>query len=253
MLRNLPQTQLIIPCYNEETRLQSQAFLDFLAEHPDIGLVFVNDGSSDNTVGVLNKLAKQAPEQAHVLDLHPNKGKAEAVRHGVLHALENLNPERLAFWDADLATPLEQAPVFLDIMRANKSVRAVTGCRLSRLGAKIDRHMLRHYTGRIFATAASAILGVPVYDTQCGAKLFHADLAREIFAAPFLSPWFFDVELLARTIQLIGRKETRTAIHEHPLPVWVDVDGSRLKPTDFLAVPWELFRIWRAYRAELKD
>ena len=99
------------------------------------------------------------------------------------------------------------------------------------LGYDIDRSAVRHYLGRVFATAASLILQARVYDTQCGAKLFRAGPALHgALATPFLSRWAFDVEFLGRL--LIGSPAVPplplSAIVEVPLPVWHDVKGSKL-------------------------
>jgi hypothetical protein len=99
------------------------------------------------------------------------------------------------------------------------------------LGYQIDRSAVRHYLGRVFATAASLILRARVYDTQCGAKLFRAGPAlSEALSAPFLSRWAFDVELLGRL--LIGTAAVAplpiAAIVEVPLAIWRDVAGSKL-------------------------
>jgi len=90
---------------------------------------------------------------------------------------------------------------------------------------------VRHYLGRVFATAASVILKARVYDTQCGAKLFRATPAvSAALAEPFLSRWAFDVEFLGRL--LIGTPAVGplplNAIVEVPLAVWHDVKGSKL-------------------------
>jgi dolichyl-phosphate beta-glucosyltransferase len=79
----------------------------------------------------------------------------------------------------------------------------------------------RHYLGRLFATVASQVLHLPVYDTQCGAKLFRVtDDARAIFAQPFSVNWTFDVEIIARVQALrpeAKRPSGSNVIYELPL------------------------------------
>ena len=122
---------------------------------------------------------------------------------------------------------------------------AAIGSRVKLLGRTIERSELRHYLGRVFATCASITLGLPVYDTQCGLKLFrNVPAIAAAVERPFLSRWIFDVELIAR----IGREAGTGAavrIREVPLEVWRERGSSRLSATDFLRAPLELLRIRR--------
>ena len=105
-----------------------------------------------------------------------------------------------------------------------------------RIGARVKRSTVRHYFGRVFATAASMLLKIPVYDTQCGAKTFRADLAKQIFAEPFISSWLFDVELMARILSLKGKAITLTILLEVPLHEWIDKKGSKIRIKHLLAL-----------------
>ena len=125
---------------------------------------------------------------------------------------------------------------------------AVCGSRILRLGASIHRSFFRHYFGRVFATVASNILNIPVYDTQCGAKLFRAEHAELIFSEHFLSRWFFDVELFARSIELMGRQKTVHSIYEVPLSQWHDQGVSKVSWGSMIRTPIELLRIYYHYR-----
>ena len=159
----------------------------------------------------------------------------------------------VGYWDADLATPLSTIPEFIDKFRSNIELVAVCGSRILRLGASIHRSVFRHYFGRVFATIASNILKIPVYDTQCGAKLFRTDHAELIFAKPFLSRWFFDVELFARSIELMGRQKTVSSIYEVPLRQWHDKDGSKVSWGSMIRTPMELLRIYFYYRNRIAE
>jgi len=243
---------IVMPCYNEAERLDTAALRDFAAAHPELSLCLVNDGSADRTGAVLRELAEAMPAQIQALDLAENRGKAEAVRQGVL-ALVAADRELFAvgYWDADLATPLTVIPTFADALAARPALHLVMGTRLRRLGANVERRARRHYAGRVFATAASMVLGVGVYDTQCGAKLIRPPLAARLFAEPFLSRWLFDVELLARLIAEVGRARLNDVVLEYPLPKWLDVGESRVRFADFLRAPRELWRIRRQYAAAM--
>ncbi len=238
---------LVIPCYNEAARLNSRAFVDFARQHPNIRFVFANDGSRDATSQVLKGIAEQIPDQATVLDNAVNQGKAGVVRQGVLYAIDNLPADVVGFWDADLATPLESSIEMLKVLDENPTLWMVFGARVQLLGRHIDRKPQRHYLGRVFATCVSVLLGLAIYDTQCGAKLFRrTPLLRNLFAEPFVSRWIFDVEIIARFMRLPvdSRPLPEEAIYEYSLPYWKDVDGSKVKPHDFLKALADLYKIF---------
>ena len=238
---------LVIPCYNEELRLDVAAFERFLGATPGACLCFVNDGSRDGTGALLAAMAQRHPDRALAVTLPINGGKAEAVRHGVLRACSWKRFGYVGYWDADLATPLEEASVMQGLAISRPGVLVVMGLRLSRLGASVQVTPERHYLGRVFATCASLILGLPVYDTQCGAKLVEASMVPKLFGEPFISRWIFDVEVLARLRNLIGREAMLTAVVEMPLQTWHGISGSKMRPTAMLRAPLELVSIARRY------
>lgn len=238
----------VVPCYNEAARLQTDRFIEFLKSHSDVRFIFVNDGSSDGTLAILQTLAATDPERIIVLDQQPNAGKAEAVRAGML--LGAGGSDVVGFWDADLATPLDALPRLLCQLQRNPLLEMVFGARVRLLGRRIERRPMRHYLGRVFASVASTMLRLPIYDTQCGAKLFRVtpDLLQ-VLDAPFDSTWIFDVEIIARFLAL-HRKDPdfgKRAIYESPLHQWEDVAGSKVKPLDFVTSFLELMRIRARY------
>jgi dolichyl-phosphate beta-glucosyltransferase len=247
----MPRHVIVVPCYGEEERLDASAFRAYAAAHPHVHFVLVDDGSPDGTRRVLDAIAASRPEAFTVVGLDENAGKAEAVRQGVRAALK-LHPASFGYWDADLSTPLEEIGVFVGLLEAHRDIDVVLGSRVKLAGNDIQRKTLRHYAGRVFATCASLVLGLAIYDTQCGAKLFRSTPAnRWAFRRPFLSRWLFDVEILARLGLVRGRRGRRVLharIHEHSLPVWRDVAGSKLKPFDFVKSVWDLARIGVRYR-----
>jgi glycosyltransferase involved in cell wall biosynthesis len=243
-----PELTVVVPCYNEAARLDPDAFLRFITTHPDVRWVLVDDGSADETAAVLERIRAAAPAAVTVVLLVPNRGKGEAVRAGVVAAAAG-NPAAVGFLDADLSTPLAAIDDFLEVLRTRPDVEFVLGSRVLLMGRDVKRKAWRHYLGRVFATAASLTLDLPVYDTQCGAKVLRLDAATgTLFANPFRSRWIFDVELIARYLQLPvapGEPARRDRLYELVLPAWHDKPGSKLHWYDFARAMVDLGYIWR--------
>ena len=235
---------VVVPCFNEAKRLPADAFERWLADHPQFGVLLVNDGSADDTSAVIAALAARLGGQGRAMDMPQNVGKAEAVRTGLLALLgagsgaspaspssalpraQGLPsstpaasasstaspsgrpslPVTVGYLDADLATPLDELPRLLAALRETPGCDIALGSRVRLLGRDIRRKPVRHYLGRCFAATASLTLGLAVYDTQCGAKLLRVDAwTRAVLAEPFGSRWIFDVELLARYLRQVRR------------------------------------------------
>lgn len=241
---------VVIPAYNEADRLHTEPFVAFTHAHPTADLLFVNDGSTDATATRLNALAATVPTRIRVLHLARNGGKGEAVRQG-LCAAADAGYGTAIYLDADLAAPLETAALLTDALAVHPEVVLLIGSRIKLLGWPIERSARRHYLGRLFATFASLTLSLPVYDTQCGAKAVRLGVLAPVLAEPFLSRWLFDVELIARVRDQLGAG----AMRELPLPEWRDTGGSKVRLSDFLRAPLELWRIRRRYppRAAARD
>ncbi|MFZ5985800.1 MAG: glycosyltransferase [Bacillota bacterium] len=208
---------LIIPCYNEEKRLDFRKF-----EGYNYHFLFVNDGSIDNTCEFIKTNLK---ENMYALNLEKNSGKAEAVRQGMLHAktlpiYDDL--DWIGFWDADLSTPLDEVQYFLAYSQLfSCNIDGIFGSRIYKLGSEIRRSFKRHYLGRLFASLVGIVLKIDSYDSQCGAKLFKKDIIDQTFNHPFISKWIFDVEIILR----LKNKN----ILECPLRGWMDVKGSKVR------------------------
>jgi dolichyl-phosphate beta-glucosyltransferase len=243
-----PELALVVPCYNEASRLDAEAFIQFVRTHPGAQLVMVDDGSVDGTGEVLERIRAAAPAAVTAIRLDVNAGKAEAVRAGILAAIAG-NPAIVGFFDADLSTPLAAIDDFLALLRTRPGVEFVLGSRLLSMGRDVKRQAWRHYLGRIFATAVSLALDLPVYDTQCGAKMLRVNAATgTLFASPFRSRWIFDVELIARYLRLpvaAGEPARRDRLYELVLPAWHDRPGSKLHWYDFVRAMVDLGYIWR--------
>jgi len=246
------KTAVVVPCYNEAGRLDGDRFYNAGVNNAEIDFIFVDDGSTDETRAILRGLCAKLPDRMRCLEFDVNQGKAEAVRQGILKAIDS-GYDLAGYWDADLSTPLDTiprlAPLFNDPL-----IQVVMCSRVKLLGRRIERRAVRHYMGRVFATFASLVLGLGVYDTQCGAKMFRVtDGLRAIFDRPFSVTWIFDVEILARFMALerngkLPAGTVEKGIIEYPLEEWRDIPGSKVRIRDFVRAPLELLRIYRYLR-----
>jgi hypothetical protein len=188
-----------------------------------------------------------------MLHTSPHGGKAEAVRTGILAGIER-GAGLVGFWDADLSTPLSAVDDFLALAARRPEMEIILGSRVNLMGRDVRRKAWRHYLGRVFATAVSLALDLPVYDTQCGAKVFRAnDAVAAVFAAPFRSRWIFDVEVLARYLAQPAPDSSpsrRSRIYELAVPAWREVPGSRLRSFDYVRAMFDLLRIWSGRRKQ---
>lgn len=230
-------------------RLDKDVYLRHLQEHPSQQILFVNDGSSDNTIEVIEELRQKANGQVHTLSLNVNQGKAEAIRSGILKIQEKKkDADFFGYIDADLATPLSQVQYIVDVFNENPDKQIALGSRVQMMGFDIQRNRKRHYLGRIFATYVSVLFGFKIYDTQCGAKFFRANEQNySLFTEKFSSRWFFDIEILIRFLKLKSRDTFEKEIIEVPLKKWHEQGNSKLKWTDFALSPIELLKIKQRY------
>jgi dolichyl-phosphate beta-glucosyltransferase len=269
------QLLLIIPCYNEATRINLELFKNYFEKLPtkNVDFLFANDGSKDGTGELIRAFINKHGLHAHwyVFDNPQNTGKAGVIYNAYhwskkfipaknahsntiafdfqkkvpLETEGNLVPtvyEWYGYWDADLATPLfeiQNMLQFRDLFYPRKEV--IFASRILRLGSQIVRQPHRHYLGRLFATVAYLLLNISSYDSQCGAKLMSRYMAEKAFNEPFISGWIFDIEIMLR----VGE----TNITEYPLVEWVDVPGSKIKLfKEAFRILKELFLIKEKYR-----
>ncbi|NJW54044.1 glycosyltransferase [Salinimicrobium oceani] len=237
---------IIIPFFNEAERFTVEEYETSFAPYSELTFLLVNDGSSDGTGHLLNKLALKL-SNVQVLHLEKNQGKAEAVRKGSLKLLDQGKFEFIGYFDADLATPLSQLTLFREAMQ-NPGNQLWFGSRIKRAGAEILRNPTRHYSGRVIATIVNIfILKIPIYDTQCGAKILTRKIASEVFENPFISRWFFDIEIVARLQQVYSRQELKKMIFEIPLTKWTEKGSTKIRVKDILLIPLHLIKIRMKY------
>ena len=236
MRPNPPETrprriEVVVPCFNEEKRLPAAAFAGWLEAHPGWHFRFVDDGSRDGTAGVIEAIvARVGAERASLLRLEANQGKAEAVRRGMLAAIAD-GADFIGFFDADLATPLDDLVRLLEPLKADPRLEMAMGSRVQMLGRSVRRHAGRHYAARAVANLAALALDLPVHDTQCGAKLMRNSPAlRAAVARPYSSRWVFDMELIQRIAmhaRAQGTADPAEVFLEVPVTSWTESTACR--------------------------
>ncbi|MBT8393457.1 MAG: response regulator [Bacteroidia bacterium] len=246
---------VVIPCYNEEERLLSTEFLNYIEKNTGYHLCFVNDGSKDNTLQVLKDLQKGREDYITVYDCERNGGKAEAVRLGMLHMAKKEDLDFIGFLDADLSTDLAD---FDDLVKTieNSEFKIVSGSRISRMGANITKESARKIISLTINYIIRKILKMDFKDTQCGAKIFRKDVIKTVFSEKFVTQWIFDVEIFKRMTHHYGLKKAKAYLCEQPLKRWIHADGSKLSMKDSVKIVFQLAQIAWVYRAkklEVKD
>ncbi|HEU5300673.1 MAG TPA: glycosyltransferase [Acidimicrobiia bacterium] len=229
----MPRLSVVIPAYNEATRIGATLHaLAAATAGQDVEVVVVDDGSTDDTAAVAESLLDFSGHR-QVLRLDHNRGKGAAVRAGVLAA----RGEVILYMDADLATDLEALPRFLDDLRDADVVvgsRAVPGAAVKQ-GTR-DRAVM----GRVFNRLSRWSTGVHIHDTQCGFKALRGPAARTIFGLARCDRFAFDVEVLVLAERLGLR------VVERPV-TWTAVDGSSVRRvSDSARAAYDVVRIaWR--------
>ena len=238
---------VVIPCYNEEERLLSDEFTNYIDRNSGYHLCFVNDGSKDNTLKVLKDLQKGRENFITVYDCEKNGGKAEAVRLGMLHMSKKSDLDYIGFLDADLSTDLAD---FDDLVKTIESsdYKIVSGSRISRMGADITKESARKIISLTINFIIRKILKMDFKDTQCGAKIFHKNVIGIAFSEKFVTQWIFDVEIFKRMSIHFGLKQAKTMLCEQPLKRWIHADGSKLSMKDSVKIVLQLAQIAWVYR-----
>ena len=238
---------IVIPCFNEANRFPAERYHQFLKKNPEVFVVLVDDGSSDNSHEVLSATATAFPKNVVVLSLPKNQGKAGAVQTGMLWAQKNTSTDCFAYLDADLSTSLEECQRLSEGIDEN--CRFIFGSRILKTDNQIERKWYRFLIGRVVATAISTLLGISVYDTQCGCKILHRDLVKLAFKDVFSSRWLFDVEIFFRLIRAFGKEGMIAFSKEVPLDQWIDTEDSRVKFTYMFRLWVDLATIYFRYRS----
>tara|TARA_B100000787_G_scaffold9806_1_gene7480 strand:- start:1744 stop:2970 length:1227 start_codon:yes stop_codon:yes gene_type:complete len=239
---------VVIPCYNEEKRLASKAFINFITKNSGYRLCFVNDGSTDRTAEILINLRKGREDYITVYTSKKNAGKAEAVRKGMLHMAKQLDLDYIGFLDADLSTGLNDFDHLVSVIE-NSKYKVVSGSRITRMGAKIKKESSRRFISLSINFLIRKILSLDFKDTQCGAKIFHKDVIQVSFGDKFITKWIFDVEIFRRITLHFGLNKAKKLFYEQPLKRWIHASGSKLSTKDSIKIISQLFKVAWHYRS----
>ncbi len=240
------KTGIIIPCYNEANRLAVATFINFANTHQDYHLCFVNDGSSDHTLEVLQNIEQACYGNVSTIDVKINAGKAATVRTGVkyLNRMKTINT--IGFMDADLSTDFNDFKNLVTTLRNNEDLSLVYGSRGKGEGA-IKRTVFRSLFSKMVKMIVFLILGLPIEDTQCGAKVFKKEIIGVAYGKKFLTRWLFDVEIFMRLKKYYGQQQIMNKMYEQPLQRWEHAEDSKLGVKDALKIPYMLLSIWFSY------
>jgi dolichyl-phosphate beta-glucosyltransferase len=243
---------IVLPAYNEGARIgvTLQKILTFAAQRGwNAEVIVVNDGSRDNTAEVVRQQAVHNPA-LRLVENPGNRGKGYSVRNGMLHA----QGEILLFTDADLSSPIEEAPKLFAAIKQGADI--AIGSRWLRPELQTTRQPLRRQIfGRTFNLALRMTLGLHFKDTQCGFKAFSRHAVDVIFPLQKIERWGFDPEILflAKTF---GFK-----VKEVPV-AWAHRQGGSINPVrDGIRMVGEMIKIrwnsltgkYTAIRVELES
>ncbi len=238
-----PSISLIIPCYNEEQRVVQliEGLKDFIALwHAPFEIIIVNDGSTDNTVKLLEKntmLQQLLADDKLVLLHQKNKGKGAALKYGVSHAT-------MAYTltlDADMAThPQELIQWMQEPYNCFSNTNTISIASRPHPNSKLILISTRRDSGALFNTIVQTCTGLNITDTQCGFKLYPTTIAKQLFAALKTPGWSHDVELLLRA------KQANYILQELPI-TWNEKAASKIHVIkDGLKMVWDVLWIkWK--------
>jgi dolichyl-phosphate beta-glucosyltransferase len=232
---------LVVPLYNEEDRVVEhlEALTDFVSQFaPGSELLYVDDGSIDNTASVVEKAIVDGGHRSARLTRRPHSGKGAAVRAGLLVA----RSEIAAFCDVDLATPLDDLArviaVAVEISGLAIASRALADSKLTRRERRSRELLGRLYNGLLRATIVRGI-----HDTQCGAKAASRDHWHQLLAHSREVGFAWDAEIVA-IAQRVG-----IPVREVPVE-WNHDERTRVRLLrDGLSMVTAVPRIlWRSHR-----
>jgi len=209
---------VVVPCFDEESRLPSSlaaalAYLDASGRRYE--LILVDDGSDDCTPRLIRDAELAHPAVCGVF-LPVNRGKGRALAEGIARS----RGELVLISDADFSVPIEELPKLEAAIETGSSI--AIGSRAKAGAREEDQPVHRRLMGKSFNLLVQALLLPGLWDTQCGFKLFHGRLARDLFCQLRTDGFAYDVEVLFLA------KKTGCQITEVPVR-WINSPTSRVR------------------------
>lgn len=225
---------IIVPAFNESKRI-----IPFLKElqlysknWKNYEILFVDDGSTDNTLDILENFAAKN-RNARIVSYKPNKGKAFAVKKGI----EQSRGQKVIFIDADGSISPEEIP---KLAKKLDDYDIVVGSR-SLKESRVEANWMRKFTGFLFNSYSNILFKIKIKDCLCGFKGFKRKVALDLFKELKSTGWIFDVEIFYK----IRKKGYR--LYELPIS-WVHKGGSKMKLTH----PFKMFFQMLKLKKDLK-
>tara|TARA_A100000164_G_scaffold381832_1_gene435821 strand:- start:18194 stop:18769 length:576 start_codon:yes stop_codon:yes gene_type:complete len=180
-----------------------------------------------------------------VISYENNRGKAEAVRKGILECSKKYDFNKIGFLDADLSISLDDALALFDLIKDE-----VEFCFYSRINDgsnEIKSKFHRKIIGKFIRTIINKLFPIDYYDTQCGCKIFSKELASQLFQKKFISKWLFDIEIFCRLFSIFDKKQYNIKVLEKTVIKWIDGGNSKVKFSYFFKMWVDFYKIYQEY------
>ena len=227
---------IIIPAYNEETRIikSLNIAVEYLEkQNYNYEIIAVDDGSKDNTISVLTNYHSKV----RVISLGKNLGKGAAVRKGMLSAIGEIR----LFSDADFSTPVYELEKLLNHIHSGADI-CIGSRAMDRSMVKEHQPFYREFMGKTYNKIVQLLVFKGITDTQCGFKAFTRHAVEKIFSIAKINGFSFDVEILFLAKNL-GLKVEQVPVE------WYNDERSTVHPVkDSAMMIWELLKIRRLHK-----
>lgn len=230
---------IVIPCFNEQFRFNYNYFNELNGKliNSGIELVFINDGSTDRTLHILQNMQFKP----RIINLPKNVGKAEAIRTALMHEINIESKKIFGYLDSDASFNLEDVALLAKDFISNSRLagfQILSAARVKLAGASIERRTYRHFVGRLVSSFINLGLKNKMYDPQSGFKLYRKnDELLKAIKNPFITRWFIDMEIIRHY------NVYNNPIIEIPVQSWIDTPGSKIIAREYLRIFRELFKI----------